>query len=271
MASVHILVIERRREQNARAQQRSRARRRTLEKALKEDHSISCHDCSPIIRSNGCRGKTQCLQPKKCGEHPGTEKLDIGAILKYGLISMWYCLDSMFESRRSLCFAWCSTVLLAGVQVFSRIKGSASWRFRVSSPSVLALGGGISQWNTHISAFIAIARHIGLSFDRIADDDAVSLFTSPYPPDPFRSFRSRALAMIAHGGQDLDEYALCFDLMHGGRQCHGSSQISLHGRRDGAPWDAGSWEAAPWFLRNGAALVGDENDLIYQNSAWWWA
>lgn len=86
---------------------------------------------------------------------------------------------------------------------------------------------------------------------------------------PFASFRSRALLAIARSNQAFDEDSLCFDIHHGGMQYRGSSQVSLHGRGDGAPWDARSWEVTPWFLRKWGALVGDKDDLMYKISAWW--
>jgi hypothetical protein len=244
------------------------------------------------------------------------EHMEIAAIFKYGLISMGYCLDdSLFEERRALCFAcWSSkveqqinpqftigTVLLAGVQVLSRLRGPTSWCFQVPIEGIPRGPCG----NKHTSAFVAIAQHLGLSVDQIADNDAESPFivtntnmpschprenTSSIKPDlqpiaeqmtvshhpyldliPLPSFRARALSALAQRDRTFDEHALCFDLMHGGLQCNGSLQVSLHGRGDGAPWDARSWEVTPWFFNKWAALVGDKNDLIYQNSAWWWA
>ncbi|KAL2851139.1 hypothetical protein BJY01DRAFT_120115 [Aspergillus pseudoustus] len=319
---------ERRREQNARAQQRSRARRKALEHALQKENAIVYQRRNPT----GCQDKATCPRPQlkfddflHCFARPSdlenvakildTEHMEIGAIIKYGLISMGYCLDdSLFDQRSALCFAcWSSklepqidprfsisTVLLAGVQVLSQLRGPPTWCFQVPDQAIpRALHG-----NTHASAFFEIARHLGLSFDKIADDDAVSPFTvtdasGPCPspertqsikPDlqpiaeqltvshhpyidliPFPTFRARALSALAQRDRTFDESALCFDLMHGGMQCNGSVQGSLHGRGDGAPWDARSWEVTPWFFKKWGALVGDENDLIYQNSVWWWA
>lgn len=88
---------------------------------------------------------------------------------------------------------------------------------------------------------------------------------------PFPSFRSRALSVMACSERALDEDALCFDLMHGGMQCNSSQNVSLHGRGNGVPWDARSWEVTPWFFRKWGMLVGDESEFIYKNSAWWWA
>lgn len=87
---------------------------------------------------------------------------------------------------------------------------------------------------------------------------------------PFPSFRSRVLSVMVSSERALDEDALCFDLMHGGMQFNRSSNISLHGRGDGAPWDARSWEVTPWFFQKWGMLVGSENEFIYKNSAWWW-
>ncbi|KAL5343034.1 hypothetical protein BJX70DRAFT_394466 [Aspergillus crustosus] len=312
---------ERRREQNAKAQQRSRARRKALEKALSENSSIAYN----VRISTGCRGKTQCERqqltfidflhyfPRAADILNVTniliaEGMDIAAVAKYGLISMGYCLeDSVFESRRGLCFAcWCSaiepliegqfkidTVMLAGAQVFSRMRGPAGWSPQV--PGFSVRGNGTSQSDPPFSAFVEIGRHIGVSVDQMADDDAVSPFITqrldvfrgtdlePVPEQvtivhhpyidliPLPSFRTRVLQAIARGDRDLDEQALCFDMMLGGLQCHGSTQLSLHGRGEGTPWDARSWEVTPWFLHKWANLVGDENDIIYRNSAWWWA
>ncbi|KAL2832047.1 hypothetical protein BDW59DRAFT_157515 [Aspergillus cavernicola] len=339
--TVHSWKQERRREQNARAQQRSRARRK-LEQALKDEnerlykHSPANSGLQSAVRgtrsSTGCRKKTSCSRPRlefedflHCFARPSdlenvakiidTEGLDIAGVIKYGLISMGYCLDdTLFDTRREMCFTcWSSTVephmggrftistaLLAGVQVLSRLKGPARWCFEVSSGPVSMT----PQLYTHMSALMEIARHIGLVVDQMAGDDAVSPFipTRPYAPwttperlatlkpdiqpvpeqftvvhhpyldlIPFPSFRARALLAMARGDRTFDETALCFDLMHGGMRCNGSSKVSLHGRGDGAAWDARSWEVTPWFFRKWGGLVGDEDDMIYKNSAWWWA
>ncbi|KAL3457443.1 hypothetical protein BJX64DRAFT_295886 [Aspergillus heterothallicus] len=330
--AVQLLNKERRREQNARAQQRSRARRKALEQALKNE-DLNAYRCRGL---NGCTGKAACPQPQVKFDHflqyfvrPSdlenvakildTEHLEIGAILKYGLISMGYWMDdAVFEQRGSMCFScWvtkvapqivdsrftAATVLLAGVQVLSRLRGPASWCFQLPGQAVPRAPCG----ETHASAFFEIARHIGLSFAQLADDNAESPFTvmkhaasSPPPHDqpgtgtikpdlqpvveqltvphhpyldliPFPSFRARALLALARRDRTFDENALCFDLMHGGMQCNGSSRVSLHGRGEGAPWDARSWEVTPWFFNKWGALVGGEGDIIYQNSAWWWA
>lgn len=163
--------------------------------------------------SAGCRGKTACPQPQlkfdsflsyfcrvsdieNVAKILDAEGLDIGAIAKYGLISMGYCLDdSLFEKRKTLCLAcWfsevepqmgsrfaISTVILAGVQFLARLTGPESWCFLArnsSIPKVLRL-------NTHASAFVEIARHMGLSFEQIVNDDAVSPFTLSRPDVPW--------------------------------------------------------------------------------------
>ncbi|KAL2811414.1 hypothetical protein BJX63DRAFT_276325 [Aspergillus granulosus] len=341
--SVHAWKLEQRREQNARAQQRSRARRKALEQALKDEHERLCHNSSAgfkalsVIRrprsAACCMGKTACSRPQiqfedflhyfarpsdleNVAKIIDAEGLDIAAVIKYGLISMGYCLDdTMFDSRKEICFAcWSSaiepemggrftisTALLAGVQVLSRLKGPARWCSEASS------GGPIMrfpQLYRHMSAFVEIARHMGLLVDQMAGDDAISPFisTRPYAPwataekiatlkpdlqpvpeqmtvahhpyldlIPFPSFRTRALLALARGDRTFDETDLCFDLMHGGMRCNGSVKASLHGRGEGTAWDARSWEVTPWFFRKWSALVGDENGSIYQNSVWWWA
>lgn len=165
------------------------------------------------VSSTGCRGKTACPQPQlkfdsflsyfarvsdieNVARILDAEGLDIGAIAKYGLISMGYSLDdTLFEKRKTLCLAcWFSeiepqidsrfdiaTVVLAGVQFLARLKGPASWCFQASNSSV----PGMLQLNTHASAFLEIARHIGLTFEQIADDDAVSPFTLTRPDVPW--------------------------------------------------------------------------------------
>jgi hypothetical protein len=96
--------------------------------------------------------------------------------------------DAVFEQRSAMCFAcWVAnvapqivdsrftagTVLLAGVQVLSQLRGPASWCFQLPSQSVpRGLCG-----NGHASAFFEIARQIGISFAQLADDDAESPFT----------------------------------------------------------------------------------------------
>ncbi|KAL3451361.1 hypothetical protein BJX65DRAFT_303939 [Aspergillus insuetus] len=325
--------LERRREQNARAQQRSRARRKALEQALK-DESPSLK-LVPAIRGpshTGCKGKTACPRSQlKFADflhyfaRPSdlnnvvkiidAEGLNVGAIIKYGLISMGYCLDdTLFDARREVCFAcWASmiepqmggrftigTALLAGVQVLSRLRGPTRWYFEIDGGHVLR----VSQPHAHMSAFVEIAKHIGVLVEEMAVDGAMSPFTPTRPsapwtspdklaalkPDiqpvpeqfmiphhpyldliPFPTFRTRALLALACEDRTFDEADLCFDLIHGGLRCNASSAVSLHGRGDGAPWDARSWEVTPWFYRKWVGLVGDENDLIYRNSAWWWA
>ena len=71
-----------------------------------------------------------------------------------------------------------STILLAGVQVLSRLKGPTSWCFQGTCNSVPRGAHG----NTHASAFFSIAMHIGLSIDQIMDDDTVSPFATSRVP-----------------------------------------------------------------------------------------
>jgi hypothetical protein len=144
----------------------------------------------------GCTGKAACPQPqlkfddflqyfarpsdlKNVAKILDAENLEIGAILKYGLISMRYWLDdAVFKQRSAMCFAcWVAevapqivdsrftagTVLLAGVQVLSHLPSQ-------SVPRELC-------GNRRASAFFEIARQIGLSFAQLADDDAESPFT----------------------------------------------------------------------------------------------
>ncbi|CEN60899.1 hypothetical protein ASPCAL07570 [Aspergillus calidoustus] len=325
--------LERRREQNARAQQRSRARRKALEQALKDESpNIQLVPATRGSSHVGCKGKTACPRPQlKFGDflhyfaRPSdldnvvkiidAEGLNIGAVIKYGLISMGYCLDdALFNARREVCFAcWASTIepqmsgrfrigtaLLAGVQVLSRLRGPAAWYFEIDGGHV----SRVPQPHAHMSAFVEIAKHIGVLVEEMAVDGAMSPFTPTRPsvpwtspdelaalkPDiqpvpeqftiphhpyldliPFPTFRTRALLALARGDRTFSETDLCFDLMHGGLRCNGSSEVSLHGRGDGAPWDARSWEVTPWFYRKWGGLVGDESDLIYRSSAWWWA
>jgi hypothetical protein len=172
------------------------------------------------------------------------------------------------------------------------------------------LGTGIPRTITftrlsHISALILNARQIGVSFAELTDDDSDSPFMPscqmqsagyhaaiyrPFAPDlqpvqeqmavphhpyldiiPLPSFRARALSVLNSSDLKFREDELCFDLMHDGLRCWGSSQASLHGRGEGTPWDARSWEVSPWFFKKWAILFGNENDPIYRNSLWWWA
>ncbi|KAE8381857.1 hypothetical protein BDV26DRAFT_289060 [Aspergillus bertholletiae] len=152
------------------------------------------------------------------------------------------------------------------------------------------------------SAFLENAKQLGLSFGDFADDNSESPFYSrdagryqpisyqalgadlqptpeqmriPHHPYldiiPFPSFRAKALMAISSGTPEFSEDELCFDLAHDSMRCWGSTASSLHGRGNGTPWDARSWEVAPWFLKKWEFLVGSEDDAIYRNSLWWWS
>ncbi|KAE8370274.1 hypothetical protein BDV27DRAFT_119580 [Aspergillus caelatus] len=154
------------------------------------------------------------------------------------------------------------------------------------------------------SAFLENARQLGLSIGDFVDDNSESPFCSrigdvrryqpisyqalaadlqptpeqmriPHHPYldivPFPSFRAKALTAISSGTPAFSEDELCFDLAHDSMRCWGSTATSLHGRGNGTPWDARSWEVSPWFLKKWGFLVGNEDDTIHQNSLWWWS
>ena len=96
--------------------------------------------------------------------------------------------------------------------------------------------------------------------------------TIPHHPSfdilPWPGFRSNICHAIAHGL--IDDNELCLDLMNDGIRCWGSTdEDSLHGRGRGAPWDARSWEAAPWFLEKWEMLIDGRNGDMWKNSEWW--
>ena len=62
---------------------------------------------------------------------------------------------------------------------------------------------------------------------------------------------------------------LCLDMANDGMRCWGTTMGSVHGRGEGMPWDARSWEAAPWFLEKWRWLVGGKDEEISRNSHWW--
>lgn len=67
---------------------------------------------------------------------------------------------------------------------------------------------------------------------------------------PWPSFRSRIINAMHSGVPVIDQDELALDFVHNGIRCWGTS----HGSGDGAPWDARSWEAMPWFLEKWSIL-----------------
>lgn len=88
---------------------------------------------------------------------------------------------------------------------------------------------------------------------------------------PWASFRSNVIAAISTDPPMIDEDDLSLDLMNDGSHCWGTTRGSLHGRGEGTPWDARSWEAKPWFLRKWEFLAGGSDSEVFRNSAWWHA
>ena len=87
---------------------------------------------------------------------------------------------------------------------------------------------------------------------------------------PWAGMRDQVLLAVASpDGGLFDEDDFCFDIMHGGLRCWGSMRGSLHGRGEGSPWDARSWEAMPWWLEKWGFLAGGKDSEVHRNSAWW--
>lgn len=84
---------------------------------------------------------------------------------------------------------------------------------------------------------------------------------------PWAGMRDRVL--LAAACPEFDEDDFCIDMMHGGLRCWGSMRGSLHGRGEGCPWDARSWEAMPWWLEKWGFLAGGEDSEVNRTSAWW--
>jgi hypothetical protein len=86
---------------------------------------------------------------------------------------------------------------------------------------------------------------------------------------PWAAFRTNICLAISQEPPLINDDELCMDLMNDGIRCWGSSKGSLNGRGQGAPWDARSWEAAPWFLEKYEFLTGGRDSEMWKNSAWW--
>ena len=67
----------------------------------------------------------------------------------------------------------------------------------------------------------------------------------------------------------IDEEDLCMDILNDGIFCWGSTGPSMHSRGGGVPWDARSWEAAPWFLQKWESLTDGRNGDMWRTSEWW--
>ncbi|OGM46152.1 hypothetical protein ABOM_004936 [Aspergillus bombycis] len=199
--------------------------------------------------------------------------------------------------------------LYSGVRRLSQMKGPSRWSIDAvginTARMLLQIEPQSSDLRTikltsfsSTSAFLENARQLGLSLGDFVDDGSESPFCSRYQPIsyhtlaadlqptpeqlkiphhpyldivPFPSFRAKALRAISSGTPAFNEDELCFDLAHDSMRCWGSTATSLHGRGNGTPWDARSWEVSPWFLKKWGFLVGNEDDAIYQNSLWWWS
>jgi hypothetical protein len=86
---------------------------------------------------------------------------------------------------------------------------------------------------------------------------------------PWPAFRTKVLMEASRSPPAINEDDLCLDLLGGGVQCWGTTMTSMHGRGNGTPWNAYSWEAMPWFLEKWKMLIGDETSEIARISAWW--
>ncbi|KNG83842.1 hypothetical protein ANOM_007366 [Aspergillus nomiae NRRL 13137] len=199
--------------------------------------------------------------------------------------------------------------LYSGVRRLSQMKGPPRWSIEAVGISTARRLSQIEPKCSDLrtikltsfsstSAFLENAKQLGLSLGDFVNDDSESPFCSRYQPIsyhtlaadlqptpeqlkfphhpyldivPFPSFRARALTAISSGTPAFSEDELCFDLAHDSMRCWGSTATSLHGRGNGTPWDARSWEVSPWFLKKWGFLVGNEDDAIYQNSLWWWS
>lgn len=90
-----------------------------------------------------------------------------------------------------------------------------------------------------------------------------------YDAFPWPAFRSKIIVAVSTDPPHIDKEELCLDLLHGGIRCWGSTTTSLHGRGDGVPWDARSWEVAPWLFEKWEMLTDGRNGEMWRNSSWW--
>ena len=86
---------------------------------------------------------------------------------------------------------------------------------------------------------------------------------------PWPSLRDGLIKASLADPPIIDEDDFCFDMVHGGLRCWGNMLGSMHGRGEGVPWDARSWEALPWWLEKWKSILGGEDSEIYRISAWW--
>jgi hypothetical protein len=140
------------------------------------------------------------------------------------------------------------------------------------------------------AAMFANASHLHIPIDDVVGADAeyptgqqddahrdlvptANQITIPHHPCwdtlPWAAFRSNICFAVSQDPPLIDDEELCLDIMNEGIRCWGSSKQSLTGRGGGVPWDARSWEAAPWFLEKWEPLTGGENSDMWRNSAWW--
>jgi hypothetical protein len=82
---------------------------------------------------------------------------------------------------------------------------------------------------------------------------------------PLPDFRERVITLLSLPLPCFDEEELCSDLLNDGLICWGSNA----GAGSGAPWDARSWEVAPWFMKKWWMLLGGKMGAMYQQTQWW--
>lgn len=77
---------------------------------------------------------------------------------------------------------------------------------------------------------------------------------------PFPVLRARAIALAGRNPQIYDSWDLKKDIMLGGLLCWRSERCSdgVGSGPSGQPWDIGSWEVAPWFLKKWRMLMVED-------------
>ena len=77
---------------------------------------------------------------------------------------------------------------------------------------------------------------------------------------PFPVLRARAIALAGRNPQIYDSWDLKKDIMLGGLLCWRPERCSdgVGSGSSGQPWDIGSWEVAPWFLKKWRMLMVED-------------